>query len=74
MICCTMYDNKEIDITSNDFKCKIAEAVRELVIRDWDKISNIKKYESCLDNDKKYYVEVRLCDGTQGFQTEILVK
>ncbi len=51
MICCTMYDNKEIDITSNDFKCKIAEAVRELVIRDWDKISNIKKYESCLDND-----------------------
>lgn len=79
MIYCTICDNQEIDITSNAFKCRVAEAVGELIIRDWNKISNIKKYESSLDNDKKYYAEVMLWDGindskfSQGFQSEILV-
>lgn len=60
MVGCTIYDNKQIDTESDDFKSQIADAVRDLVIRDWDKISNVTKYEKTNNGFKEYYVEVTL--------------
>lgn len=54
----SIYDGKEIDTESEEFKNKIAEAVRETVLRDWDKISKIEKHEEINNGIKEYFVNV----------------
>lgn len=56
----SIYDNKEIDTASENFKVKIAEAVKELVLRDWDKIAKIEKNEEINNGVKEYYTKVEL--------------
>lgn len=56
----SIYDNKEIDTESEDFKNQIAEAVKELVLRDWDKITYIEQREEMKDGEKAYRTIVEL--------------
>ena len=60
MICCTICDNNEVNTETIDFKNRIADAVRDLVIQEWDKISNVKKYEKINNGQKEYYVDIIL--------------
>lgn len=60
MVSCRICDNQKIDTESDTFKNKVADAVREFVVRDWDKISNIKKYEEIIGGIIEYHVDVTL--------------
>lgn len=48
----SIYDDKEINTESEDFKKIISDAVKETILRDWDKIAKIEKHEE-LNNGKK---------------------
>ena len=54
----SIYDDKEIDTESEDFKKLISEAVKETILRDWDKIAKIEKHEEINNNKKEYLVNV----------------
>lgn len=60
MLCIKIYDNKDINTESTDFKNKIADSAKELILRDWDKITEIRKYTETNNNIKEYYVDVKL--------------
>lgn len=51
----SIYDYKEINTESEDFKKIISDAVKETILRDWDKIAKIEKHEE-LNNGKKEYL------------------
>lgn len=59
---CSIYDNKPADIKSDDFKNIISDAVKDLVLRDWNKIIKINQYEKLNHGKKEYYVELKLWD------------
>lgn len=62
MVHCTIYDNKPINTKSNNFKNIISDAVKDLILRDWDTIVTINQYEEMNCGKKEYYVEVKLWD------------
>lgn len=57
----SIYDDKEIDTKSENFKKIISDAVKETILRDWDKIAKIEKHEEINSGKKEYkvYVEFR---------------
>jgi len=54
----SIYDDKEIDTKSEDFKKIISEAVKETILRDWNKIAKIEKHEELNNGKKEYLVNV----------------
>jgi hypothetical protein len=54
----SIYDDKEINTKSEDFKKLISDAVREIILRDWDKIAKIEKHEELNNSKKEYLVNV----------------
>ncbi len=54
----SIYDDKEINTESEDFKKLISDAVREIILRDWDKIAKIEKHEELNNSKKEYLVNV----------------
>lgn len=59
---CSIYGNKPIDIKSDDFKNTISDAVKDLVLRDWNEIVKINQYKKLNCGKREYYVEVKLWD------------
>ena len=58
MVGINVYDEKKIDTSSDDFKIKIANSVKEMVLRDWDKIVNLEEYQD--ENTKNFHVDVKI--------------
>ena len=58
MIGINVYDEKKIDTSSDDFKIKIANSVKEMVLRDWNKIVNLEEYQD--ENTKNFHVDVKI--------------
>ncbi len=56
----SIYDNKQIDVKSNDFKTLIADSVREKILKDWNKIVKINQHEELNNGKKEYYTEITL--------------
>lgn len=55
-----IYDCKQIDTKSNDFKLLIADSVKEEILKNWDKIVKVNQYEQLYNDKKEYYTEVTL--------------
>ena len=49
----TIYDNKDLDIESEEFKMMIADAAKKSILQDWCKIATVEKYEE-INNGKKH--------------------
>lgn len=60
MVHFTIYDDKKIDIKSNNLKNIIADAVKDLILRDWDKLSKVNQYQKMNGDKKEYYTEIEL--------------
>lgn len=58
MVGINVYDEKKIDTSSDDFKIKIANSVKEMVLRDWNKIVNLEEYQD--ENTKNFHVDVKI--------------
>ena len=58
MVGINVYDEKKIDTSSDDFKIKIANSVKEMVLRDWDKIVNLEEYQD--ENTKNFHVDAKI--------------
>ena len=56
----SIYDDKEIDTSSEDFKIKIAEVAKESILQDWCKIAKVEKCEEINNGQKTYRVNVGL--------------
>lgn len=62
IVCCTIYNDKSIDTKSNNFKELIGDAVKDLVLREWETIVKINQYSLLNCGKKEYYTEVKLWD------------
>ena len=60
ILCISIYDNKDIDTQSEEFKLMIAEAVKESILKDWCKITKIEKFEEINNGQKTYRINVGL--------------
>lgn len=58
MIVINVYDKKEINTSSEDFKMKIANSIRDMVLRDWDKIVQLEEYQD--ENTKNFHVDIKI--------------
>lgn len=58
MIVINVYDKKEINTSSEDFKMKIANSIRDMVLRDWDKIVQLEEYQD--ENTKNFHVGIKI--------------
>ena len=58
MIVINVYDEKEINTSSEDFKMKIANSIRDMVLRDWDKIVQLEEYQD--ENTKNFHVGIKI--------------
>ena len=58
MIVINVYDEKEINTSSEDFKMKIANSIRDMVLRDWDKIVQLEEYQD--ENTKNFHVDIKI--------------
>lgn len=58
MIGINVYDEKEINTSSEDFKMKIANSIRDMVLRDWDKIVQLEEYQD--ENTKNFHVDIKI--------------
>lgn len=56
----SIYDNKDIDTESEEFKMMIADAAKESILQDWFKIAKVEKYEEINNGQKAYRVNVGL--------------
>lgn len=56
----SIYDNKQIDIKSHDFKTLIADSVKEALLKDWDKYVKVDQHEELNNGKKEYYTEISL--------------
>lgn len=63
MVHCSIYNNNPIDIKSNNFKNLIADAIRDLVLRDWDEIVKINQYEEINNGTKEYFTGITIWDN-----------
>ena len=63
MVHCSIYNNKPTDIKSNNFKNLIADAIRDLVLRDWDEIVKINQYEEINYGIKEYFTDITIWDN-----------
>lgn len=52
-----IYDDKKADIDSLEFKEKIAECFKKVILHDWDKLVKIDSYEeiNCDKNNQTEY-------------------
>lgn len=58
MIVINVYDKKEINTSSEDFKMKIANSIRDMVLRDWDKIVQLEEHQD--ENTKNFHVDIKI--------------
>ena len=58
MISINVYDEKEIVASSNGFKMKIANSVKDMVLRDWDKIVQLEEYQD--EETKNFHVDIKI--------------
>ena len=58
MVAINVFDTEKIDTTSTAFKEKIADSVREMILRDWDKIDQLEEYQD--ENTKNFHVDVKI--------------
>ena len=58
MIGINVYDEKEINTSSEYFKMKVANSVRDMVLRDWDKIVQLEEYQD--ENTKNFHVDIKI--------------
>ena len=58
MVAINVFDTEKIDTTSTTFKEKIADSVREMILRDWDKIAQLEEYQD--ENTKNFHVDVKI--------------
>lgn len=56
----SIYDDKQIDVKSNDFKTLIADSVKETILKYWDKYVKVNQYEEINNGKKEYYTEISL--------------
>ena len=56
----SIYDNKDIDTESEEFKIMIADVTKESILQDWCKIAKVEKYEEIKNKKKTYRVNVGL--------------
>lgn len=56
----SIYDNKDIDTESEEFKMMIADVAKESILQDWCKIVKVEKYEEINNEQKTYRVNVGL--------------
>lgn len=61
MIVINVYDKKEINTSYEDFKMKIANSIRDMVLRDWDKIVQLEEYQD--ENTKNFHVDIKIKIG-----------
>ena len=61
MIAINVYDEKEINASSEDFKMKVANSVRDMVLRDWDKIVQLEEYQD--EKTKSFHVDIKIKIG-----------
>ena len=56
----SIYNNKDIDTESEEFKMMIANATKKSILQDWRKIAKVEKYEEINNGQKTYRVNVGL--------------
>lgn len=56
----SIYDDKQIDVKSNDFKTLIADSVKETILKDWDKYVKVHQNKELNNGKKEYYTEISL--------------
>ena len=56
----SIYDNKDIDTESQEFKMMIADTAKKSILQDWCKIAKVEKYEEINNGQKTYRVNVGL--------------
>lgn len=56
----SIYDDKRIDVKSNDFKTLIADSIKETILKDWDKYVKVNQHEELNNGKKEYYTEISL--------------
>lgn len=58
MVAINVYDEEKIDTSSTAFRERIADSVRNMVLRDWDKIVQLEEYQD--ENTKNFHVDVKI--------------
>ena len=56
----SIYDDKQIDVKSNDFKTLIADSIKETILKDWDKYVKVHQHKELNNGKKEYYTEISL--------------